>query len=65
MVLAAIDGSLSAVRDALRENPDGVSETIADANRARFSIACLAKARRRRRWRTSIEYGRTSRPGAG
>ena len=32
MVLAVVDSSLDAVRDALRENPDGVLETVADAN---------------------------------
>ena len=45
MVLAAIDGSLSAVRDALRENPDGVLETIADANGVTFRtvLDCLPR----------------------
>ena len=45
MVLAAVDGSLSAVRDALRENPDGVLETIADANGVTFRtvLDCLPR----------------------
>jgi hypothetical protein len=43
MVLAAIDGSLNAVRDALRENPDGVLELVADAHSVSYRtvLDCL------------------------
>jgi putative heme utilization carrier protein HutX len=43
MALAAIDGSLNAVRDALRENPDGVLEMIADAHSVTYRtvLDCL------------------------
>jgi hypothetical protein len=43
MAFAAIDGSLNAVRDALRENPDGVLEMIADAHSVSYRtvLDCL------------------------
>jgi heme iron utilization protein len=45
MVLAVVGDSLRAVRDALRENPDGVLETIADANGVTFRtvLDCLPR----------------------
>src|SRR6185312_5685733 len=45
MALATIDGSLNAVRDALRENPDGVLEVIADAHSVAYRtvLDCLPR----------------------
>lgn len=43
MALAAIDSSLGVVRDALRENPDGVLEMVADAHSVTYRtvLDCL------------------------